>query len=158
MTGKRIRYAALVAMLTMLCLCGCSKYKQIRPVSAKLESITPQGFTSVSAVVALEIDNPAGQLSLSEIEGVITHSGKVFGTVAVDPFILEARSLETYHLNAVLSLSRDLNLFDVMSLLKTNVLEECTVDLYAKATLKTGVSKKMAFEGLPLKELYELVR
>ena len=158
MTGKRIRYAALIAMLAMLCLCGCSKYKQIRPVSAQLESISPQGFRTITAVVALEVDNPAGQLTLSEIEGVISHSGKVFGKVTVDPFILEARSLKTYHLHAVLNLSGDVNLLDIMSLLKSNVLEECTADLYAKATLKAGASKKMAYEGLPLKELYELVR
>ena len=158
MIGKRIRYAALAAMLALLCLCGCSKYKQIRPVSANLESISPQGFRSVAAVVALEIDNPAGQVTLSEIEGQIVRSGKVFGKVAVDPFILEARSLKTYHLRAEINLGEDVNLLDVMSLLKTNVLEEFTVDLYARATLKAGASKKMAYEGLPLKELYELVR
>jgi hypothetical protein len=158
MTGKRIRYAALAAMLALLCLCGCSKYKQIRPVSAKVESISPQGFRTVAAVVALEIDNPAGQVTLSEIEGQIVRSGKVFGKVAVDPFILEARSLKTYHLRAEINLGEDVNLLDVMSLLKTNVLEEFTVDLYARATLKAGASKKMAYEGLPLKELYELVR
>ena len=158
MTGKRIRYAALAAMIALLCLCGCSKYKQIRPVSANVESISPQGFRTVAAVVALEIDNPAGQVTLSEIEGQIVRSGKVFGKVAVDPFILEARSLKTYHLRAEINLGEDVNLLDVMSLLKTNVLEEFTVDLYARATLKAGASKKMAYEGLPLKELYELVR
>ena len=158
MTGKRIRYAALAAMLALLCLCGCSKYKQIRPVSANVESISPQGFRAVAAVVALEIDNPAGQVTLSEIEGQIVRYGKVFGKVAVDPFILEARSLKTYHLRAEINLGEDVNLLDVMSLLKTNVLEEFTVDLYARATLKAGASKKMAYEGLPLKELYELVR
>lgn len=58
----------------------------------------------------------------------------------------------------MINLGEDVNLLDMMSLLKTNVLEEFTVDLYAKATLKAGASKKMAYEGLPLKELYELVR
>ena len=112
MTGKRIRYAALAAMLALLCLCGCSKYKQIRPVSANVESISPQGFRTVAAVVALEIDNPAGQVTLSEIEGQIVRSGKVFGKVAVDPFILEARSLKTYHLRAEINLGEDVNLLD----------------------------------------------
>lgn len=158
MTGKRIRYAAIAVAVAMMCLCGCSRYKQIRPVSAELESIIPNGFRSLTAVVSIEVDNPAGQLSLSEIEGVVSHSGKVFGRVAIDPFILGARSLETYSLKAVLTLDEDVNLFEVMSLLKGNAIEECTVDLYLKASLKSGASKRLAFEDLPLKELYELVK
>ena len=158
MTGRGIRYALLVLAVAMTCLCGCSKFKQIRPVSASVESIVPTGLRSVAAVVAVEIDNPAAQLALSEIEGVIYHSGKVFGRVALDPFILEARSLETYHLDAVLTLDGDISLLDLMSLLKGNVIEECTIDFYAKASLKGGVSKKLEFKQLPLKELYELVK
>ena len=158
MTGKRIRYAVLLAMVAMTALCGCSKYKQIRPVSAELESIVPGGFRSVSATLAVEIDNPAGQVRLSEIEGIVSRSGKVFGRVAVDPFILEARSLEKYRLNAVLSLDGDVTLIDVMSLLKGKAVEEITVDLHAKVSLKGGASKRVALEDLPLKELYELVR
>ena len=145
-------------VVMMLALSGCAKYKQIRPVSAGIENVMPSGLRSVVLMVAVEIDNPAGQLTLSDISGVISRSGKVFGKVAVDPFILEARSLKTYHLHAVINLGDDVNLLDLMSLLKTNVLEEFTADLYAKATLKAGASKKMAYEGLPLKELYELVR
>lgn len=158
MFGKRMRYALLVMAVAMSGLCGCAKFKQIRPVSAELEAFTPRGFRAVEAVIALEMDNPASQISLSEIEGVISRSGKVFGRVAVDPFIMNARSVETYHLNAVLTLDEGVSLFELMSLLKSNVLEEFTVDFHAKASLKSGASKKVAFEGLPLKELYELVK
>lgn len=158
MFGKRMRYALLVMVVVMSGLCGCAKFKQIRPVSVELESFNPKGLRAVEAVIALELDNPAAQVSLSEIEGVILRSGKVFGKVAVDPFIMNARSVETYHLNAVLTLDGGVSLFDVMSLLKSNVLEEFTVDFHATASLKSGASKKMVFEGLPLKELYELVK
>lgn len=158
MFGKRMRYALLVMAVAMSGLCGCAKFKQIRPVSAELEAFTPRGFRAVEAVIALEMDNPASQIALSEIEGVISRSGKVFGRVAVDPFIMNARSVETYHLNVVLTLDEGVSLFELMSLLKSNVLEEFTVDFHAKASLKSGASKKVAFEGLPLKELYELVK
>lgn len=158
MTGRGIRYALLVLAVAMTCLCGCSKFKQIRPVSATVESIVPTGLRSVSAVLVVEIDNPAAQLTLSEIEGVIFHSGKVFGRVTLDPFILKARSLETYSLHAVLTLDKGVSLLDLMSLMKSNVIEECTVNLQVKASLKGGASKRMKIEDLPLKELYELVR
>jgi hypothetical protein len=158
MTGRKFRYALLVLAVAMTCLCGCSKFKQIRPVSANLESVTPTGLRSVEAVVAVEVDNPAAQVALSEIEAVISRSGKVFGRVAVDPFILEARSLEKYSLNAVLTLDGGVSLLDLMSLLKSNVIEEFTIDFQVKASLKGGASKRMVFEDIPLKELYELVR
>ena len=45
-----------------------------------------------------------------------------------------------------------------MSLLKGKAVEEITVDLHAKVSLKGGASKRVALEDLPLKELYELVR
>lgn len=158
MTGRRFRYAALVLAIAAFCLCGCSKYRQIRPVSANVESLMPSGLRSAVATVAVEVDNPASQVKLSDIEGVVFHSGKVFGRVTVDPFVLEARSLETYHLNAVLTLDGDVSLLDLMSLLKGNVMEECTIDFHVKASLKGGVSKKLEFRQLPLKELYELVK
>ena len=67
MTGRGIRYALLVLAVAMTCLCGCSKFKQIRPVSASVESIVPTGLRSVAAVVAVEIDNPAAQLAMSKL-------------------------------------------------------------------------------------------
>ena len=118
----------------------------------------PSGLRSVVVAIAVEVDNPASQVKLSDIEGTVFHSGKVFGRVSVDPFVLEARSLETYHLDAVLTLDGDISLLDLMSLLKGNVIEECTIDFYAKASLKGGVSKKLEFKQLPLKELYDLVK
>lgn len=158
MTGSRIKYAMLVLAVASLGMCGCAKFKQIRPVSANLESITPMGMKSIEAVIAVEIDNPAAQVSLSKIEGVVYYSGKVFGRVAVDPFILNARSLEKYHLRAALTLDGGVSLMDLMPLLKGNVIDGLTIDLNAKASLKGGASKKFELQNVPLAELYELIK
>ena len=158
MNKRFTRLIVSLLVVMMLGLSGCAKYKQIRPVSAGIENVMPSGLRSVVLMVAVEIDNPAGQLTLSDLSGVISRSGKVFGRVAVDPFILEARSLEKYSLNAVLTLDGGVSLLDLMSLLKSNVIEEFTIDFQVKASLKGGASKRMVFEDIPLKELYELVR
>ena len=158
MNGKVTRYATIILAIVLLSLCGCSKFKQIRPVSAKVEGIEMQGLRSAVLNLVIEVDNPAPQVSLSEIEGVINRSGKVFGGVAVDPFILKARSLEKYHLRAVLTLDGGVSLLDMMGLLKGNAVEDITVDVYAKAKLKGGASKRFAYENVPLKELYDLTR
>ena len=158
MNGKVRGYATMLMAVVLLSLCGCSNFKKIRPVSAGIEEIQMQGLRSAALALAVEVDNPAAQISLSEIEGVIYRSGKVFGKVAVDPFILEARSLEKYHLRAVLTLDGGVSLFEVMGLLKGNAVDDITVDLYARARLKGGASKRFAYENVPLKELYELTR
>ena len=158
MNGKVSGFAAIVLAVIMMGLSGCSKFNQIRPVSAGVEGIQMQGLRSAVINIVIEVDNPAPQVALSEIEGVINRSGKVFGRVAVDPFILEARSLEEYHLRAVLTLDGGVSLFDVMGLLKTNAVEDFTVDVHAKAKLKGGASKKFEYKDVPLKELYELTR
>lgn len=152
----RLIVSLLVVM--MLGLSGCAKYKQIRPVSAGIENVMPSGLRSVVLMVAVEIDNPAGQLTLSDLSGVISRSGKVFGRVAIDPFMIKARALEKYHLRAVVTLDEGVSLLEMMTLLKGNVIEECVVDLYAKVSLKNGLSRKMAYEGLPLKKFYQLAR
>lgn len=152
----RLIVSLLVVM--MLGLSGCAKYKQIRPVSAGIENVMPSGLRSVVLMVAVEIDNPAGQLTLSDLSGVISRSGKVFGRVAIDPFMIKARALEKYHLRAVVTLDEGVSLLEMMTLLKGNVVEECVVDLYAKVSLKNGLSRKMAYEGLPLKKFYQLAR
>ena len=145
-------------IVLMLGLSGCAKYRQIRPVSAGIESVMPSGHRSVVLMVAVEIDNPAGQLTLSDVSGVISRSGKVFGRVAVDPFIIKARELGKYHLRTVVTLDEGVSLLEMMTLLKGNVIEECVVDLYAKVSLKNGISSKRAYEGLPLKKFYQLAK
>lgn len=158
MNGNRTRYALMILMAALLTLSGCTKFNKIRPVSANIEGIEMSGLRSAVLTIGVEVDNPASRIALSEIEGVINHSGKVFGRVAVDPFILEARSLEKYHLRAVLTLDGNVSLFDVMGLFKGNAVEDITVDVYARAKLKGGASKRFSYEDVPLKELYDLTR
>ena len=50
----------------------------------------------------------------------------------------------------VLTLSDGTTVWNLMALTKGNVLEDCTVDICAKASLKSGISKKIKYEGIPL--------
>lgn len=115
--------------------------------------MTPSGLRSVAVNAKIEIDNPAQQISLTDIEGVVSHSGKVIGRVAVDPFILEARTLGEYHLRAVVTLEEGTSIFNVMSLVRNETIYDSVIDVYFKASLKGGLSKKMAFEGVSVRSL-----
>jgi len=150
MAGRRIINIVLALVLAVICLSGCAKFKQIRPVSAKIEHISPSGLRSVTVTAMVEIDNPASQITLSDIEGVVSHSGKIIGRVGVDPFILKAKTLGEYHLRAVITLEEGTSILDVMSMARKGTIYDSVVDIYFKASLKGGLSKKMAFEGMPL--------
>ena len=154
--NRRIRIISLLLIAMTLMLSGCASFKKIRPVSAKVESVMPSGLKSVVLNLAVEIDNPAPEMALSDIEGVVSRSGKVLGRVVLDPFILEAKTLEKYHLRATITLDQGASLFDVMSLVNQKALDECFVDVYFKATYKKCVSKKMSYENLPLRSLMKM--
>lgn len=144
----------LLAVLT-LCLSGCNKVKQIRPTSCRLEAVSPSGLRSVNVFLAVGIDNPAFQIGISEIQGSVKHSGKVLGKLAMDPFVLQARSAEIYHLRAEVSLAEGAGLMDLMVFTDQTKLNECLVDISAKATLKGGVSKTVTYTDIPLKKLID---
>jgi hypothetical protein len=92
-------------------------------------------------------------VELSEIEGSLKLSGKVLGRMAMAPFLLHARSAETYHLKASLKIEQGVSLGELLALTDTETLNNCMVDVSARATLKGGVSKVLKFNDIPLTDL-----
>ena len=150
MLKSKIKYSILILLLALLCSSGCNKYKQIRPLSAGVESIVPEGFRRAVVFLNVEVDNPASQLTISDVEGAVFHSGTILGNFTVDPVILKAKALDKYSVRVVLTLADGTTVWNLMALTKGNVLEDCTVDVCAKASLKSGISKKIKYEGIPL--------
>lgn len=155
MRYERLKYAVMLLCVMALCFSGCAKLKDIRPVSGRIESIMPSGLRSVVVTACVGIDNPASQVTVSDIEGRISHSGKVLGRVSVDPVVLQPRTEQEYHLRAVLTLEENVSLMEVLALAGKGGLDNCMADVSFKATLK-GVSKNMKYENIPLKKLLNL--
>ena len=144
-------------LATMLCLTGCKNVKDIRITSAKLESVSPRGFKSLDVFFTVGVDNPARQVKISEIDGSLKHSGKVIGKLAMDPFVLTARSSETYTFKANVSLAKGAGFKDLMMLASPDGLNECTVDLTAKAAYGIGAPMPVKLKDIPLKELLDKI-
>lgn len=134
-------------------LTGCGRVKDITVTSVKLESIAPQGLKGVNVYLAVGIDNPAFQIGLEDIHGALKHSGKVLGRVTMDPFIIQARSAEMYHVKAFVTLGEDARLRDLLMLTDINRLYECTVDVSATPRLKSGLGAPITIKDIPLKKL-----
>ena len=143
-------------LVAVLSLSGCKNVKDIRVTSAKLETISFQGLKSLGVHLAVGIDNPARmQVTLEDINGAVKHSGKVIGRLAMDPFVLQARSAEIYHLKGLVTLGEDATLRDLMMLADMTRLNECMVDVSLKARLKNGVTAPINVKDIPLKKLLD---
>ena len=136
-----------------LCMSGCGDIRDLEVTSVDIESITPNGLRGVYVGLAVGIDNPAFQVGLSEIEGALKLSGKVLGRMAMDPFVLHARSAEIYHLKTSVNIEPGVTLTELFALTDMETLNKCMVDVSVKATLKGGVSKRLKFNDIPLTDL-----
>ncbi|MBQ3608172.1 MAG: hypothetical protein II991_07760 [Bacteroidales bacterium] len=152
--GKSTHKLLLVILTVMLlALGGCRKIKDISVTSVKVEAIAPQGLQGVNVFLAVGIDNPAMQISLENIQGALKHSGKVLGRVAVDPFTVQARSAEIYHLRAFVTIGEDATIKDLLMLTDMAKLQECMIDVSATPRLKSGLGAPIKLDDIPLKKL-----
>ena len=139
----------------LLTLTGCKKVRDINVTSVQVEAISPQGLKGINVFLAVGIDNPAFQIGLEDIHGALKHSGKVLGRVAMDPFTVQARSAEIYHVRAFVTLGEDATLRDLLMLTDMAKLNECTVDVSATPRLKSGLGAPITIKDIPLKKLLE---
>ena len=151
------KYVIILLGAAMLMLTGCSKYKEIRPTSIKLESVSVQGLRSMDVEVSVGVDNPAGKLTISDFCGEVEHSGKVLGKLTLAPLDLLPRTDTVYRLNGRLSLSKELSVMQALSYVRNpQQLKDAKVDITAKAKLKSGLSKTLKYEDIPVEKLLKL--
>jgi len=123
----------------LLALSGCKSVRNVKNISVssvKVEAIAPQGLQGINVFLAIGVDNPAMQITLENINGALKYSGKVLGRVSVDPFTLQARSAEIYHLRAFVTLGEDATLKDLLMLTDMTKLQECMVDVSVTPRIK----------------------
>ena len=139
----------------MLCLTGCKNVKDIKVTSVELESVSMKGMKSLDVFIKVGVDNPARQVKISEIEGSLKHSGKVIGNLAMDPFILGAKTSDIYMLKANVSLAQGAGFKELMLLASPNGLDACTIDFSAKAMYAKTTPMPIKVKDIPLKELLD---
>ena len=157
MENRRFKIVVLALVSAVFMLAGCQKIKDIRVTSVKIISLNIRGLSGAEIILEVGVDNPAQQISLSEIEGELKHSGKVLGRVAVAPILLKPKSQEKYNVEATVRIAEGASLRDMMMFADVRRLGECTVDVSALAKIKGGGKKKIAVKDIPMKELLERV-
>ena len=155
---RRVCSLALAVMtVLLLSLTGCSRYKQISVTSAKIESLSMNGFKSVDLIVRIVVDNPAGKVEIRTAEGVLKHFGKIIGRVTPDPVTFKPRTEEEYQVKMRVEIAEGLGFREIMSLMDMKKLEECTLDVSVSGKV-AGMAVKKNYVDIPLKKLLESKR
>lgn len=151
----------IITLLTIFMTVGCADIKRLEDLqvhSVEVESLSPEGLRGVNLTLAVSLDNPGAQVSLSEISAQIVHSGKILGNVAVDPFTLQGKTAGTYHLNADITLGENATVLDLGRLLDKRALDEMLVNVSAMARIRKGPARRIEMKDIPLKKLIETVK
>ena len=141
----------------VLSLTGCKGVKDITINSVELESLSTKGLKSMDVFLKVGVDNPAKQMKITEVDGSLKHSGKVIGKLAMDPFILGAKTSDVYILKATVSLAQGAGLKDFMVLMDKKGLDHCTIDISAKAAYGKAAPVQIKKKDIPLKKLLDKI-
>lgn len=141
-------------MLVLMTFTGCRKYMDVRIVSVKVESVNMKGLRAGEAVLSVRVDNPAGKMTLEELNGVVKHSGKVLGNIALDPVTLKPRQTDDYSMNVRFELDKGVGVMYMLTFTDIRKLKECTIDLSARGKA-AGVKMKREYKDIPVKNLLE---
>ena len=141
---------AVLALLFAAEGCNYKKFKEIRATSWSLESVALRGLRSLEASLELELENPAGKVTLKDITGILYYNGVPFVNYSVDPLTVSAKSTQTYHCSCVFELDPGVPILDLLATLPELSSENMTTDISAKAKVK-GISKSFTFKNVPVK-------
>ena len=141
-------------MLVLMTFTGCKKYTDVKVLSVKVESVNMKGLRAGEAVLSVRVDNPAGKMTLEELNGVVKHSGKVLGNIALDPVTLKPRQTDDYSMNVRFELDKGVGVMYMLTFTDIRKLKECTIDLSARGKA-AGVKMKREYKDIPVKNLLE---
>ena len=146
-----MRKLVTILALCALLLSGCSKsVKEIRVTSFEVVSVTPVGLTRFVATVEAGIDNPFASLLVEDFEGHLKLDGQECLDVSAGELLLEGRCDKTYAIPFEASLSEGFSPFRILPILSDPDPLRLSVDISARASLRSGVGKTFEFKDIPI--------
>ena len=156
--GKKTtcRILAFMAVCTILCSTGCTNLKDIRNIrieSFSIKSLSIKGLDSADAVFEVCVDNPAKDIAISYLDGVLYRSGKALGTFTIAPFDIEGRSSDRTDVGCSIRLAPGISPLTLMSMARDFDISDCTMDVTARARVGKSPQKKLTLKDIPVKRL-----
>lgn len=145
-------------LFAVILFSGCSM-SRISVSDVSLQRVSPKGLRTLSVQAGAMFDNPTRQVSVYDIEGTVHYRGKVLGTVVAEPFDIAPKCTARASVNAEISLSPEISLKEVLKLAAgPAAMKECTVDIHMKVKRKGLAPMALNRKGVPLEELFDIVR
>lgn len=144
----------LIVALAAICLSSCGKsFKDIKVTSCDVVSITPKGLTSFDAELNLGVDNPASQITLSQMNATVKMDGAPCLYLTADDVTLAPKAEQTYSLLLHGIMDSNFNPFTLLTLVKNPDLSSMTVDVRFHGSLKSGLGKDFEYKDILLKDM-----
>lgn len=144
----------LIIALAALCAASCAdSFKDIKITSGKLVSISPRGLSAFDAVMELEVDNPAPQVTLSEMTALVKMNQEPCLHLTAEDVTISPKSRELYTVVFHGYLDENFNPFRLLELLGKANMESLTMDIRFRGSLKSGLGKHFEYKDIPVNDL-----
>ena len=142
----------------MVSLTGCVNVNRLHVTSFHVDSITPEGFRSVSAAASATVTNGSVGFSVYDIGGTVKRHGQALGDFSVEPFSVKARSTGKYSINGQLSLAQSMSVIELLSIVKDIDLDDFTVDISLKVKAMGGAPQKLLLKDVPARQIIDIMK
>lgn len=152
----RIFRILLIAVLVSLT--GCVNVNRLQVTSFHIDSVTPDGFRSVSATASATVANGSVGFSVYDIYGTVKRQGQELGVFSVEPFSVKPRSSGKYSVSGELSLAQGISLMEMIAVVKELDIDDFTVDISLKVKARGGAPQKLQLKDVPARHIIDIMK
>lgn len=134
-------------------LSGCKDINDIRITSCELVSISPKGFRSADAVLAIGIYNPVAAFTVSDLKGVIFRESGTAATFSAGTVNVEGKKEGVYRLPCTAEIDKNVSLMELAALAASQDLSGYKVNIEFNVALGKGRSHKLHFDNIEISDL-----
>jgi hypothetical protein len=151
---KTLRIWILLILALLLAGCKGKSVEDIRITSVRLISITPEGFSGVTALVEVGIHNPTVGFVVTDLRGLAKFQGQDALSVRADQLMVSGHSDALYRIPLQGSIEDGFNPLRLLRLVAQDAsYEDVTFDVRARVALRGGLGKNIEILDIPLSEL-----
>lgn len=144
-------------LLAAALLCSCvNSYKNIKITDCQLHSVTPTGLRALDAMVTLTVDNPATDLIIRDVHGMIKRDGEAFLKVTASDIFVEGKCVKDYRVPLNGELMGEGGMLSLFTSLSGNTQAAYTVDIVALISLKSGLRRTFEYKDIPMEDLLKM--
>ena len=155
-TKNTLRLLLLLVLSLLLAGCKGKSLQDVKVTSCRLVSITPDGFTGVSALVEVGIHNPSLAFDVMNLDGMVKFQGQEALMVTGERLSVPAHSDAVYTIPLQGRMAEGFNPLRLLRLLGDEAgFEDITFDVRARVALRGGIGKNIELLDVPLSDLLD---